>query len=105
MKIPRRRFLELAAGAAALPAVSRIAYAEAYPLRPAQIIVCAAAGGTNDIVARLIGQWLSDKLGQPYIVEDRPGAGGRSFVFGRSPNPLSRKGRANPSTSALVTRR
>jgi tripartite-type tricarboxylate transporter receptor subunit TctC len=76
MRIPRRRFLQLAAGAAALPAVSRTAKAQAYPTRPVRIIVGFAAGGTNDILARLIGQWLSDKLGQPYIVEDRPGAGG-----------------------------
>jgi tripartite-type tricarboxylate transporter receptor subunit TctC len=76
MKLPRRQFLHLAAGAAAMPALSRIAWAQTYPTRPVRIIVGFAAGGTNDILARLIGQWLSDKLGQPYIVEDRPGANG-----------------------------
>ena len=74
MKLPRRRFLHLAAGAAALPVVSRIARAQAYPTRPVRIIVGFAPGGTADIVARLIGQWLSERLGQPFIVESRPGA-------------------------------
>src|ERR1700690_746265 len=73
---PRRRFLGLAAGAAALPAVSRIAWAQAYPTRPARIIVGFPAGGNTDIIARLIGQWLNERLGQPFIIENRPGAGG-----------------------------
>jgi tripartite-type tricarboxylate transporter receptor subunit TctC len=76
VKLPRRQFLHLAAGAAALPAVSRIASAQAYPARPVRIIVAFAAGGGVDITARLIGQWLSDRLGQSFITENRPGAGG-----------------------------
>ena len=76
MKLPRRKFLHLAAGAAALPAVSHIARAQAYPSRPVRIIVAIAAGGGNDIVARLIGQFLSEHLGQSFIIENRPGAGG-----------------------------
>jgi tripartite-type tricarboxylate transporter receptor subunit TctC len=74
MKLPRRRFLHLAAGAAALPAVSRIAWAQTYPMRPVRIIVGLAAGGPADLVARLIAQWLSERLGQPFVVENRTGA-------------------------------
>jgi len=72
----RRRFLHLAAGAAALPVVSRIAWAQVYPSRPVRIIVRFPAGGTDDTFARLIGQRLSEQLGQPYLVENRPGASG-----------------------------
>jgi tripartite-type tricarboxylate transporter receptor subunit TctC len=72
---PRRRFLALAAGAAALPAVSRIATAQSYPTRPVRIIVGFAAGGSADILMRLMGQWLSERLGRPFIIENRPGAG------------------------------
>jgi tripartite-type tricarboxylate transporter receptor subunit TctC len=74
MNFPRRKFLHLAAGVASLPAVSRIARAEAYPMRPVCILVGFAAGGGADITARLIGQWLSERLGQQFIVENRPGA-------------------------------
>jgi tripartite-type tricarboxylate transporter receptor subunit TctC len=76
MKLPRRRFLHLAAGAAALPAVSRFACAQTYPARPVRIVVGFAPGGPNDINARLIGQWLSERLGQPFIIDNRPGASG-----------------------------
>jgi tripartite-type tricarboxylate transporter receptor subunit TctC len=76
VKLPRRRFLHLAAGAAALPVVSRIAKAQTYPTRPVRIVVSAPPGGANDILARLIGQWLSDHFGQPVIIENKPGAGG-----------------------------
>src|SRR5215467_3431669 len=75
MKLPRRKFLHLTAGAAALPVASRIAPAQAYPTRLARIIVPAPAGGGLDVLARLMGQWLSDRLGQPFIIENRPGAG------------------------------
>ena len=74
MKLPRRYFLHLAACAAALPAVSRVAWAQAYPSRPVRIIASAAAGTAMDVHGRLHGQWLSERLGQPFIVENRPGA-------------------------------
>ncbi len=76
MKLPRRQFLHLAAGAAALPALSRIASAQAYPTRPVRLIAGFPPGGVVDVFARLIGQWLSDRLGQPIIIENRAGAGG-----------------------------
>ena len=75
MKLPRRRFLHLAAGAAALPAVSRIARAQSYPARPVRLIVGLPAGTAADILARLLGQWLSERLGHPFVIENRPGAG------------------------------
>ena len=75
MKFPRRRFLHLAAGAAALPVVSRFAWAQTYPTRPVRWIVGYPPGGSTDILARMIGQYLSEKLGQPFVIENRPGAG------------------------------
>src|SRR5215469_8264872 len=76
MKLPRRRFLQLAVGAVALPLAPHLARAQAYPARPVRIIVGFPPGGPSDITARLIGQSLSERLGRPFIVENRPGAGG-----------------------------
>ena len=76
MKLPRRKFLHLAACAAALPAVTRVARGQAYPTRPVRIIVPFAPAGSTDIVARLMGQWLSERLGQQFVIENRPGGGG-----------------------------
>ena len=76
MKLPRRQVLHLSAGAAALPAVSRLAWAQAYPTRPVRLIVPFGPAGASDITARLIGQWLSERLGQQFVIENRPGAGG-----------------------------
>jgi tripartite-type tricarboxylate transporter receptor subunit TctC len=76
MKCARREFLQLAAGAAGVPAVARMAWAQSYPARPVHLIVGFAAGSTTDTLARLMGQWLSQRLGQQFIVENRPGAGG-----------------------------
>src|SRR5215831_6188104 len=76
MELPRRQFLHLAAGAATLPVVSRFAWAENYPTHPVRVLVAIAAGGAADISARLIGRGLSERLGQEFVVENRPGAGG-----------------------------
>jgi tripartite-type tricarboxylate transporter receptor subunit TctC len=75
MKLPRRTFLHLAAGAVTLPLTARIAQAQAYPSRPVRVVVGFPPGGSADILARLMGQWLQERLGQPFIVENRPGAG------------------------------
>jgi tripartite-type tricarboxylate transporter receptor subunit TctC len=77
MKLPhRRQVLHLAAGAAALPAASRVAWAQTYPTRPVRIVVGFTAGSASDIIARLVGQWLSERLGQPFVIDNRPGGGG-----------------------------
>src|SRR5262245_61847112 len=76
MKLPRRQFLHLAAGAAALPVLSRFAWAQAYPSRPVRLIVPVAPAGASDITARLIGQWLSEQLGQQFVIDNKPGGGG-----------------------------
>ena len=76
MKLPRRRFLHLAAGAAALPAVTRSAWAQTYPSRPVTLIVFVPAGGTPDIIAQLVGHALSQRLGQSVVIDNRPGGGG-----------------------------
>jgi tripartite-type tricarboxylate transporter receptor subunit TctC len=75
MQIPRRKFLHLAAAAAALPAISRFAWAQTYPSRLVRVVVPTPPGGMNDLIARLMGQWLSDRLGQPFVIDNRPGAG------------------------------
>src|SRR5882757_7367428 len=76
MKLPRRRFLHLAAGAAAVPAVSRIARAQTYPTRPVRFVVGFAPGGTTDTSVRVMAQYLSERIGQQFLVENRPGANG-----------------------------
>jgi tripartite-type tricarboxylate transporter receptor subunit TctC len=75
MKFPRRQFLQLAAGAAVLPAVSKIASAQSWPARPIRLIIGYTPGGSADLTARLMGQWLSERLGQPFVIENRPGGG------------------------------
>ena len=80
VKFPRRKFLRLAAGAVALPAMSRLAWAQAYPARPVRLIIGVAPGSAPDILGRLLAQWLSERLGQPFIVENRPGGGGNIAI-------------------------
>jgi len=80
MKLARRKVLHLAAGAIALPAVSRVATAQTYPTRPVRLIVGYPPGGVTDLLARLIGQWLSERLGQSFVIESRPGASGAIAV-------------------------
>jgi tripartite-type tricarboxylate transporter receptor subunit TctC len=89
MKLPRRNFLHLAAGAAALPVLSRIARAQSYPSRPINLVITFPAGGAPDIIGRLTGQWLSERLGQPFVIENRPGFGGNiatEYVVRASPD-------------------
>src|SRR5258708_15307829 len=75
MRLPRRRFLHLAAAAAALPTVSRFAWAQSYPSKPVRVIGAFPPAGNSDLIARLVGQWLNERLGQPFIIDNRPGAG------------------------------
>ena len=98
MKLLRRNFLHLAAGAAALPALSRFAVAQAYPARPVRIIVGFPAGGPTDIVARVMAQWLSERLGRQFVVENRPGGGGNIGTEAVVRAPAVRRGAA----SALI---
>ena len=89
MRLSRRKFLHLAVAAASLPALTSITRAQAYPVRPVRIVVPFAAGGSTDIIARLIGQWLSERLGQQFVIENRPGAGsniGTELVVNASPD-------------------
>src|SRR5258707_13792382 len=90
MRVSRRRLLRLAADAAALPAVSRIAWAQAYPVRPVRMVLGLAPGGSVDIVARMIGQWLSERLGKPFGIEKRPGAAGDIATEAVGPPPAHR---------------
>src|SRR5262249_56402117 len=92
--LPRRKSLHLTAGAAALPAVSRIARAQAYPTRPVRVVVGAPPGGGHDITARLMGRWLSDRLGQPFVIDNRPG--GSENIPTEAGGPLSPAGSPNP---------
>src|SRR5262249_39639515 len=101
MKLPRRNFLRLAAGAATLPALSRIAWAQAYPTRPVRIVVGNPAGGAPDIIARLIAQGLSERLGQQFFVENRPGAGTNIATEAVVRAPPDGHTRVNPSSSPI----
>src|SRR5262249_13285323 len=94
MKPSRRQFLHLAAGAGAVPAISRITWAQTYPTRPVRIIVGYPSGGSNDILARLMAQWLTERMGQQFVIENRPGAGSNSATA-----PV---GRAEPDGYTLL---
>src|SRR5207253_9674919 len=83
MNLPRRQFLYAAAGTAALPTISRTGWTHAYPNRPVHLLTGFAAAGGSDVVARLIGQWLSERLGQSFVIENRPGAGGNNRTDSR----------------------
>src|SRR5262245_50063947 len=89
MNLPRRQFLHLAAGAFAVPAIARHAFADAYPSRPVRLVVGFTPAGGNDIIARLMGQWLTERLGQTFVIENRPGAGtniAAEFVINAPPD-------------------
>jgi tripartite-type tricarboxylate transporter receptor subunit TctC len=103
MQLPRRRFLHLGLSAAALPAVSRIARAQTYPTRPVRLMVGFPPGGPTDISARLIAQWLSDRLGQPFVVENRPGAGSNIATDAVAHSPADGYTLLLVSTSATVS--
>jgi tripartite-type tricarboxylate transporter receptor subunit TctC len=103
MQLPRRRFLHLGLSAAALPALSRIARAQAYPARPVRLMVGFPPGGPTDISARLIAQWLSDRLGQPFVVENRPGAGSNIATDAVAHSPADGYTLLLVSTSATVS--
>ena len=103
MKLPRRTFLHLAAGAAALPVAARNAWALDYPTRPVRIIVGFPAGGPTDIFARLMGQWLSQRLGQPFVVENRPGAGSTIAIASVVGAPADGYTLLLVSTSAVIS--
>ena len=97
LKLPRRHFLRLGVGSAMLPAVSRLAWAQAYPTRPVRLIIGIAPGSSPDILGRLLAQWLSERLGQPFIVENRPGGGGNIAIEAVAKAP------ADGNTLLLVT--
>ena len=104
MKLLRRQFLHLAAGAAALPAGSNFAWAETYPTRPVHLIVSFPAGGGADVLARLIGQRLSERLGQPFVIENKPGAGtniGTEAVVRASPDGYTQVTQTNAINATL----
>src|SRR6185369_8354119 len=103
MQPPRRRFLQLAAGAAALPVMPRGARAQAYPSRPVRLMVGFPPGGPTDISARLIAQWLSDRLGQPFVIENRPGAGSNIATDAVAHSPPDGYTLLLVSTSATVS--
>jgi len=102
MKLRRRQFLHLAAGAAALPAVSRVARAQAYPSRPVTLVVFVPAGGTPDIIARLVGQALSQRLGQSVVIDNRPGAGGNPSLHAGARAPADGYTRLQGATPHAV---
>src|SRR5258707_15643078 len=105
MKILRRRFLELAVGVTALPAAARIASAQPYPTRPVRIVVGYAAGGGTDLVARLMGQWSSERLGQQFVIENRTGAATNIGTEAVEPTPADRQTLLPGHTATPSTRR